>query len=130
MKHADSAMVLNAVLGRLLGRHGGKQIFVFGAKGAPFWAARLPIEPEEMGYLARALELIEQLEATRPKPFFAFDDDHRLLVAALDATSDLYFVVLEEPRREASAARVAAIRHDLLPYASTMRRELRHGAVM
>ena len=124
MKRTDPAVVLDAVLGRLLGHHGGRQIFVFGADGTPFWAARLPVVPEELGYLERALELIERLEANLPKPFFAFDDAYRLLVAALDARSDLYFVVLEDSGQEAAAARVAAIRVELAPYAPVMREEL------
>src|SRR5262245_49881390 len=110
MRDANVAAVLNAVLGRVLARHGGRQMFVFGAEGSPFWAARLPVAPEELGYLERALELIERLESTLPKPFFAFDDAYRLLVAALDVQSDLYFVVLEGSGQEAAAARVAAIR--------------------
>jgi hypothetical protein len=128
MRDANAASVLNAVLGRVLARYGGRQIFVFGAEGSPFWAARLPVEPEELGYLERALELIERLEVTLPKPFFAFDDEYRLLVAALDAQSDLYFVVLEDSGQEAAAARVAAIRLELNPYAPVMREEIRKEA--
>jgi hypothetical protein len=126
---AGPAVLLDAVLARLLARNGGRQIFVFGPDGAPFWAARVPVDPEEIGALERALKLIERLEATLPRPFFAYDDAHRLLVAALDARSDLYFVVLDDRGRDATAARVAAIRLDLAPHLPVLREEIRRAAV-
>jgi hypothetical protein len=48
---AGPAVLLDAVLARLLARHGGRQIFVFGAEGTPFWAARVPVDPREVGSL-------------------------------------------------------------------------------
>jgi hypothetical protein len=110
------------VLERLLARHEGRQVFVFGPTGAPFLAARLPVRPEEIPALDRALALIEQLEAHRPKPFFEYDAEHRLLVAALGSRGDLYFVVLDETLGPLAAeARVAVFRDELAPLAPTLR---------
>ncbi len=49
---------LAAVSHRILSRYGGTQIFLFGPQGEPFWAARLPVRPEESHQLSqqRALE--------------------------------------------------------------------------
>lgn len=128
--------VLTALLQRLLSRYGGRQLFLFGPEGEPFMAARLPMEPEEFNLLNSALAMIERLESQRPRPFFALDNEHQLIVAALDEKQDLYFVVLLGHEENTSAmalsvpqlprlsaeARVASLRHELLPYVQPLRR--------
>ena len=47
--------MLDAILQRLLARHGGRQMFVFGSSGEPFWAAHVPVAPEDLSCLERAL---------------------------------------------------------------------------
>ena len=61
------------LLGQLLARNGGTQIFLFGPEGAPFWAARTPLEQRELKTLSAALELIEdgiKVNAICPGNFF------------------------------------------------------------
>ena len=113
---------VEALLAQLQRRHGGEQIFLFGASGDPFWAARTPVEEAEIEELNQALTLLQQLEEKRPKPFFAYTPKRDLLVAALDSTVDLYIVVLAAgPDREAAEARVALIREELAPHAKALR---------
>ena len=125
----DAAVLVDRVLGRALAQRGGRQIFLFGAAGDPFWAACNPVEPEELEQLDDALGLIERLEQTRPKPFFAYTPRRDLLVAALDAQEDLYIVVLDAgPDTEAAEARVAVIRQELGPHVGSLREELHRRA--
>jgi hypothetical protein len=112
---APETAALDALLRRLLSRHGGRQMFVFGHAGEPFWAAHVPLSPSDLAKLDHALALIESTERTRPKPFFVAED--HLVVAALDEAADLYFVVLYEPGPVAAEARVAAMRAELRPHA-------------
>jgi hypothetical protein len=119
---------VDALLQRLLARHGGRQLFLFGAAGDPFWAARNPVESHELEALDAALHLLERLERSRPKPFFSYDGGAGFLVAALDAAEDLYFVVLDDAGPEVAEARVAIIRSELAPIASDLREEIRRFA--
>jgi hypothetical protein len=121
----DAAALVDGVLGRALAQGGGRQIFLFGATGDPFWAARNPVQAEELDRLSEALGLIERLEQTRAKPFFAYTPRRDLLVVALDAREDLYIVMLDAgPDTEAAEARVAVIRQELAPHVGSLRKEL------
>ena len=119
---------LTGLLHRLLSRHGGSQVFLFGAEGDPFWAARTPLDPSELTLLREALDLIEALEENRPKPFVGHDPGRRFTVAALDSQEDLYVVVFADgPDREAAEARVVAMRNELRVVAEPVRQAwLRH----
>lgn len=119
---------MDALLQRLLARHGGRQLFLFGSAGQPFWAAREPVEAHELQVLDAALFLLERLERSRPKPFFSYDPRARFLVAALDAEEDLYFVVLDDTGPEVAEARVGILRGELAPFANTLREEIRRCA--
>lgn len=114
---------LIGLLHRLMSRHGGTQVFLFGGDGDPFWAARTPLHQSELRLLSDALDLIERLEKDRPKPFIGHDPNGRFTFAALDGRADLYVVVFAEgPDREAAEARVVAMRDELLPVAEPIRR--------
>ena len=41
----NAAALVDGVLGRALAQGGGRQIFLFGGVGDPFWAAGNPVEP-------------------------------------------------------------------------------------
>jgi hypothetical protein len=116
------------VLTKMLARHRGSQIFVFGSTGKPYWAARSPVEPGELELLDTALDRIEEVEAHRPKPYLSHDAERRLLVAALDGKEDLYVAVLQSGRDpQASAARANLLRKDLAPYMEPLREEIRRA---
>jgi hypothetical protein len=125
VSRADQASVVDALLSRLLTRHGGRQIFLFGPAGEPFWAAHLPVAERDLDLLDRGLALLAQLEASRPKPFFAHDRERRLVVAALDGAEDLYVVVLQEALDpEPAELRAALIRRDAAPDLLPLREEI------
>lgn len=108
---------------RILARHGGTQIFLFGPQGEPFWAARVPVQQEELLRLSEALDLIEATEALRPKPFLARDSLKGFTIAALDDRHDLYIVLFDEgPSRPAAEARIAAVLQEMAPHAEPIRR--------
>lgn len=119
---------VDALLQRLLVRHGGRQLFLFGPSGDPFWAARTPVSARELEVLDAALLLLERLELSRPKPFFSYDPNAGFLVAALDAAEDLYFVVLDDAGPEAAEARAGILRGELAPFAIVLRDEIRRCA--
>ena len=137
MPPQEPTPIVDRLLRRLLAKYGGRQLFLFGPQGEPFWAARVPIEPDEFTLFKGALRVIEQLEATRPRPFFAVDPRNRFIVAALDEAHDLYFIVLlaeHEPEPEPEAAvlsqpvptraieeRVALLREELLGHLAPLR---------
>jgi hypothetical protein len=107
---------LTGVLHRMMRRHGGSQIFLFGGEGDPFWAARTPVKQMELTLLRDALDFIEALEGNHPKPFVQHDPRERFTVASLDRSEDLYLVVFADaPDRALAEARVVAIRADLWP---------------
>lgn len=114
----------------LLARHGSTQIFLFGPDGAPFWAARTPLERRELTTLEKALELIEDTENKIRRPFIARDPAEAFTVAALDHRDDLYLVVVaEDPSSLAAEARVAAVRKSLEPVADRLRERVASGNV-
>jgi hypothetical protein len=124
----DVDAFLTGLCHRILGRHGGTQIFLFGAKGEPFWAARVPVKQEELFLLSDALDLLEATEAHRPKPFLARDSLKGFTVAALDEQQDLYIVLFDEgPSRPAAEARVTAVLKELAPYVEPLRRVWLHS---
>lgn len=84
--------IIAALLQRALSVDGTRQVFVFGPEGAPFWAAKTPILPEDLLRLDRALTLIEKLETSRPRPFFA----HAPLTQLADRLSALSPASFEE----------------------------------
>ncbi|MGC4113666.1 MAG: response regulator [Myxococcales bacterium] len=120
--HESIDHFVSRVLHTLLGRHGALQVFLFGPSGSPFWCARSPLISEDMGILQRALDLIEKLEADKPKPFIGHDAAGRFSVAALGGDSDLFVVCVNHGLdRAAAKARVALVRHDLLPNVASIR---------
>ena len=122
MGGARQEAIVDALLRRLLARHGARQAFLFGPNGEPFRPARVPVEREELVLLERALNLIERMECSRPKPFFARDCANDLLVAALEEKEDLYFVVLgASGDPEPVESSVAILRSELLPYIEPLR---------
>src|SRR5207253_1810340 len=119
---ATENSIVDSVLRRFMSRYGVQQLFLFGSSGEPFRAARLTVQRDEVGQLEFALDLIERMEVSRPRPFFARDSEHDLLVAALEDTEDLYVVVLGvsgEP--EPVESRVALLRAELIPYVGSLR---------
>ena len=135
MRRPKPDPILDALLRRLLAKYGGRQLFLFGPEGEPFRAARVPIEPDDFELFKGALCVIEELEATRPRPFFSVDARNRFIVAALDERHDLYFVVLlgdGEPEPHAAVLRpplptrtveerVALLREELIPHLAPLR---------
>ena len=113
---------LTGLLHRLMARHGGTQVFLFGGEGDPFWAARTPLSHSELRLLGEAVDLLQSIEGTRPKPFVGHDASGRFTVAALDAKEDLYVVVVADgPDRAVAEARVVAMRSGLADVADPIR---------
>lgn len=111
---------------RVLSRYGGTQIFIFGPRGEPFWAARVPVRQEELLLLSNALDLIEATESLRPKPFLARDSLKGFTVAALDERHDLYIVLFDEGRTgPVVEARVAEAVHEVSLHLDPLRRAWR-----
>ncbi len=115
------------LLHRLMGRHRYSQVYLFGPAGEPFWAARMPLDELELPLLSEALDLIEAAESAHPKPFIAHDKHGRFVVGAIDASEDLY-VVLVTPDREAAAAhawvsvaRLNEVRREIAPHVAAIR---------
>ncbi|MBI2389522.1 MAG: hypothetical protein HYV09_07990 [Deltaproteobacteria bacterium] len=115
------------LLHQLMARHRSSQVYLFGAEGEPFWAARMPLDESEIPLLSEAIDLIQAAEAEHPKPFIARDKEGRFIVGAIDATEDLY-VVLVAPDREAAAAhawvsvdRLNEARRELAPHVAAIR---------
>ena len=115
------------LLHRLMGRHRYAQVYLFGPAGEPFWAVRMPLDESEIPLLSEALDLIEAAEAAHPKPFIAHDRHGRFVVGAIDASEDLY-VVLVTPDREGTAAharvsvaRLDEVRRELAPLVAAIR---------
>lgn len=124
MDRGAETSVVAAVLERALANQGTQQIFVFGPEGAPFWAARTPVLQDDVAHLERALRIIEQLEPSQPKPFFACAPGGEFHLAALDAEEDLYVVVLaRDPDPVHAEARVRRVLLELAPHATSFRRE-------
>ena len=121
---ATQAGLLDSLSEKLLRVHGGCQIFIFGPDGSPFWAARTP-EQHEIDRLSIALDLIEKLESSKPRPFAASDPKSGLVVDALDERNDLYFVIIRHDSEAAAMPPPAeAVRKTLLPHVSWLRDEL------
>lgn len=116
--------VFAALRRELVSRYGARQVFVFGPQGEPFWALREPVEQPELTLLDLALRMIEELEASRPRPFSAWDAARGLLVGALDEVHDLYFVVLCGTEAQSAEARVAIARAAFIPYLDALRHEM------
>jgi len=116
-----------ALLQRLLARPGGRQIFVFGPEGEPFWSA-YPVTTSDIDKLDAAIQLLESLEKTHTRPFFDFDHERNVLVAALDEAEDLYFVVLEALYPEAAVARAQLFRAALSQHGPWLRKEIERKA--
>jgi hypothetical protein len=119
---ADRALI-EAVLSRMRARQQWQQIYVFGAEGEPFWAAKMPLQEWELPLFSEALDLIADVEPSRPKPFIAHDSLGRFIVGALDMREELY-VVLVPPAGEAASAcedAVARAREELAPYLDVLR---------
>lgn len=126
---AAEASVVAAVLERAIAREGSQQIFVFRPEGAPFWAARAPVRPEDLVHLERALLMIEAMEPSHAKPFFGCAASGEFQLAALDTDEDLYVVVLAPDLDPAHAeARARRVLQELAAHAPDFRREARASA--
>ncbi len=120
--HESIDLFVSRVLHTLLARHRAVQVFLFGPSGSPFWCARSPLTSEDMHILEIALDLIERLEADKPKPFIGHDAAGRFSVAALGRDSDLFVVCVNHGLdRAAAEARVALVRDELLPKVTNIR---------
>jgi hypothetical protein len=110
----------------MIARFGGRQIFLFGPTGTPFWAARAPVSEADYNRLDVALALLERTEQERPRPFFAHDAANNLVVAALDEREDLYVVVLHDEVDPAPAEmRVGVLRQEFAGELGALRKEIR-----
>lgn len=99
MNDSDPRAIVDAILQRVLSRFAYRQMFLFGPKADPFWAARLPITEKELALLDAGTKLLASSELDHARPFVAHDMRRALLVAALDDAEDLYAVVLQDLSR-------------------------------
>jgi hypothetical protein len=108
-------VVVARVLHSVLARYRADQIFLFAADGHPFWVARDPITPGELGVFKSALDLLAKLETTHEKPFAGRAPDGSYAVAALADDSDLFIVLIERDGMLCAEERVAVVRDAVLP---------------
>lgn len=122
MNDSDPRAIVDAILQRVLSRFAYRQMFLFGPKGDPFWAARLPITEKELALLDAGTKLLASSEVDHARPFVAHDMRRALLVAALDDAEDLYAVVLQDLSRGSPVeTRVAHLRAEMLGDLPTLR---------
>lgn len=88
---------LDVAIERLTTLHPGRQLFVFGQKGEPFWAHFTP-NPTELELLTRALSVLEEAE-TRPAPLTVRGASGQFTAMVLDAERSLFAVVLLVPAK-------------------------------
>lgn len=86
---------LDVAIERLTTLHPGRQFFIFGEKGEPFFAHFEPHQAE-LEVLRRALCVLEELE-TRPAPLTVRGASGQFTAMVLDAERSLFAVVLMVP---------------------------------
>jgi hypothetical protein len=97
---------LDVAIERLTSLHPGRQLFVFGEKGEPFWSHFEPT-PTELELLTRALSVLEEAEV-RPAPLTVRGASGQFTAMVLDKERSLFAVVLLVPaKRLPGEARVA-----------------------
>ena len=97
---------LDVAIERLTTFHPGRQLFIFGEKGEPFWAHFEPSH-SELEVLTRALSVLEEAEH-RPAPLTVRGASGQFTAMVLDAERSLFAVVLLTPaKRMPGEARVA-----------------------
>jgi hypothetical protein len=97
---------LDVAIERLTTFHPGRQLFIFGEKGEPFWAHFEPSH-SELEVLTRALSVLEEAEV-RPAPLTVRGASGQFTAMVLDAERSLFAVVLLTPaKRMPGEARVA-----------------------
>lgn len=98
---------LDVAIERLTTLHPGRQFFIFGEKGEPFFAHFEPHQAE-LEVLRRALSVLEETEA-KPAPLTVRGASGQFTAMVLDAERTLFAVVLLVPLKrlpgEARAAR-------------------------
>lgn len=100
--------MLDVAIERLMHLHPGRQVFVFGEKGDPFWAHFEPT-PAELELLTRALSVLEEAE-NRPAPLTVRGASGQFTAMVLDAERSLFAVVLLAPsKRLPGEARVKRV---------------------
>ena len=96
---------LDVAIERLTRQHPGRQFFIFGAKGDPFFAHFEP-STSELELLNRALSVLEKAE-TRPAPLLVRGASGQFTAMVLDAERSMFAVVLWTPAtRKPAEARV------------------------
>ena len=104
---------LDVAIERLTRLHPGRQFFIFGAKGDPFFAHFEP-SAAELELLNRALSVLEKSE-TRPAPFTVRGASGQFTAMVLDAERSLFAVVLLIPaKRMPGEARVDRVERHLM----------------
>ena len=88
---------LDVAIERLTVFNPGRQFFIFGAKGVPFWSHFEP-KPSELEVLSRALSVLEAAES-RPAPLTVRGASGQFTAMVLDAERSLFAVVLLMPSR-------------------------------
>jgi hypothetical protein len=94
-------------------RLGATNVFLFGPKGVPFWAARLPVSPAELEILKRSLDAIEAQLGLQARPFFGHVPERQFSYGALVEDELSFVLVLTDPDRTRAEARVARVGEDL-----------------
>lgn len=99
---------LDVAIDQLTALYPGRQLFIFGDKGEPFWAHFEP-NPTELEVLTRALSVLEAAEA-RPAPLIIRGASGQFTAMVLDAERSLFAVVLLVPaKRMPGEARVGRV---------------------
>lgn len=124
---ADIHAFVNKLLSNVLQQHRAEQVFLFGPDAEPFWVARRPISTREYDLLGEAIDLLNEVEQQRPRPFIETERGRGFVVAAFGDDSDLYLVLIEAPAAPLAVAagapiplpplrdRIAQIRDDIAP---------------
>lgn len=106
MERQVAQAALDVAIERLTTLHPGRQLFIFGEKGEPFWAHFEPSQIE-LELLTRALSVLEGV-ATRPAPLTVRGASGQFTAMVLDAERSLFAVVLPVPsKRMPGEARTA-----------------------
>ncbi len=94
------------------------QVYLFGPSGEPFWAARLPLESDEIPILADVMSLVASAHGGHGAPLVAPDEHGRFVVGALDASGELYVALLGA---QLSGAELDEARRSIAPHAESLR---------
>jgi hypothetical protein len=88
---------LDVAIERLTTFHPGRQLFIFGAEGVPFWSHFEP-SPAELELLTRALSVLEQAES-KPAPLTVRGASGQFTAMVLDAERTLFAVIILAPAK-------------------------------